>query len=66
MFSFVQPVDDRIGMINPFVKFELVSRQTNIRASALQTFADFCAIYILIPKVDVGNEQDYSEAWRGG
>ena len=32
--------DDRIGMINPFFKLELVSRHTKVQASALQTFAD--------------------------
>ena len=33
----------RIGVINPIVKLELVSRQTKVQASALLTFADvFC------------------------
>ena len=31
---------DRIGMINPCVKLKLVSRQTKVWTSALQTFAD--------------------------
>ena len=39
-------------MINPFVKLELSSRQTKVRTSALQTFADvFCWLYHLATKL---------------
>ena len=43
-YLFNKGVDHINSIINPFVKFELVSRHTKVQASALQTFADVLLI----------------------
>ena len=38
--EFITLYDDQIGVINPFIKLELVSLHTKAQASTLQTFVD--------------------------